>query len=246
MLCVSWEFAILVLFKLSCLDLVVHSNFYIEEAFVSFMGNKEWAHVVSAVLLMFVIYGLRFVLAGEFVSLLQIFVFSFIVIAVPVIAKKGMAYWLDARVEHEIWYFQRFGWKPGARFKKPVPFGLIVPLLFSVLSLGAAKISTFLTYETRALKHRAARRFGHYSYTSMTDWHIGMIGAAGVVSLLLVSIIAYFADFGFLGRMAAYYAFWNVIPFSKLDGTQIFFGSRVLWSVLAVVSLIFAGYAWVL
>ncbi|MFH1425125.1 MAG: hypothetical protein ABIG28_00130 [archaeon] len=210
------------------------------------MESKELAHVAVAVLMMFVVSGLGFVLAGDSFMLMQVFVFSFVVVVVPVVVKKVMAYSLDARVEHEIWHFYRFGWWTESHFKSPVPFGLITPLFFSAFSLGIVKVMTFLTYETRALKHRAAKRFGHYSYTSMTDWHNGLIGATGVVSLLVVSVLAYFGDFGLLGKMAAYYAFWNIIPFSKLDGTQIFFGNRIVWSVLAVICLIFVGYAWVL
>ena len=34
-----------------------------------------------------------------------------------------------------------------------------------------------------------------------------------------------------------------MVPFSKLDGTQIYFGSRVLWSILAVMTLICTMYA---
>jgi len=206
------------------------------------MGKTEWAHVTAAVLLMFVVFSLWFILSGSASGLTQVFVFSIIVVVLPVFAKKGFAYLLDSSVEHEIWEFYRFGWRPHWHFKKPVPFGLIVPLFFTLFTLGFAKVLTFLTYETKALKRRAARRFGAYSYTSMTDWHHGLIGAAGVVALLIIAIIGYFADLGLMSKMASYYAFWNIFPFSKLDGAQIFFGSRVLWSVLAVISFIFALY----
>jgi len=150
---------------------------------------------------------------------------------------------LDANVEHRIWHFQRYGFKPRAKFKKEMPFGVILPLAISIVTLGAAQLMTFLTYETRALKHRAAKRFGFYSYTEMTDSHNGLIGASGVVVLLLISFIAYFPGWEYLSKMAAFYAFWNMAPFSNLDGTQIFFGNRTLWSVLGVIVLIFVLYA---
>jgi hypothetical protein len=207
------------------------------------MVKSELAYVVAAVLLMFVVFSIGFVLSGSAVGLTQVFFFSLVVIVAPVLAKKGFAYLLDSSVEHEVWEFYRFGWRPHWHFKKPVPFGLILPLFFSLFSLGLVKFLTFLTYETKALKHRAARRFGNYSYTSMTDWHNGLIGASGVVTLLMIAIIGYFADWGLLSKMASYYAFWSIVPFSKLDGAQIFFGNRVLWAVLAVICLIFAGYA---
>jgi len=210
------------------------------------MGSTEWAHVFAAVLLMFVVSSLEFIMGGDSSALVGVFVFSIVVVLIPVIVKKATAYSLDANVEHEIWKVYRYGWKPKWHFSSAVPFGLIVPLFFMIFSVGAMKVMTFLTYETRALKHRAARRFGHYSYRSMTDWHNGLIGAAGVVSLLLISLIAYFPGWEYLSKMAAYYAFWNMFPISKLDGTQIFFGSRIVWSVLGAITLIFAGYAFVL
>jgi len=136
--------------------------------------------------------------------------------------------------------------KAVAEFKKEKPFGFYIPLFFTLFSLGLIKVMTFLTYETGALKHRAAKRHGYYSYTEMTDWHNGLIGAAGVVILLLISLISYLTGLELLSKMAAYYAFWNMIPIAKLDGTQIFFGSRIIWAVLGVITLIFALYAFVL
>ncbi|MBU0466429.1 MAG: hypothetical protein KJ718_03385 [Nanoarchaeota archaeon] len=213
------------------------------------MASKEWAQVLAAILLLFVIAGLPSVFRGDALVMTQVFVFSFVIVLASVIAKKAMAYSLDLSVEHRIWHFYRFGIKPKMHFKREVPFGVIVPLFFAVLGVIAKfpfMVMTFLTYEARALKHRAAKRFGLYSYTEMTDWHNGLIGAVGVVVLLVLALIGYFIDFEILAKMAAYYAFWSMIPFSDLDGTQIFFGNKTLWTVLAVITFVFAGYAMVL
>ena len=105
---------------------------------------------------------------------------------------------------------------------------------------------TFLTYETRALKHRAAKRFGYYSFTEVTDWDNGLIGATGIIALLVLSIVGYIMGYELLFKMAAFYALMNMLPISNLDGTQIFFGSRIIWSVLALICLIFGLYAFAL
>jgi len=213
------------------------------------MEKNEIGHVVIAILLLFVIAALPSVTRGDMLVMTQIFVFSFFVIGIPVIARKMMAYALDSDVEHRLWYVFRYGIKPGWHFPKELPFGLIVPVLFAVLGFVARvpmMIMTFLTYEARALKHRAAKRFGYYSYTEMTDWHHALIGVAGIVSVLLVSLIGYLTGLEALSKMAAYYAFWNMIPLSKLDGAQIFFGGRIVYSILVVITLIFVGYAIVL
>ena len=210
------------------------------------MDGHELAHIVAAVLLMFVVAGVTFAIIGDAFGLVQVFVFSVIVIGVPIVVKKTIAYALDADVKHEIWGVYHFGFKPKEHFRKERPFGVIVPLVFSFLGVlirFPLMVMTFLTYETTALKYRAAKRHGFYSYTEMTDWHNGLIGAFGVVSLWLIAMLGYLAGWEFLMKMASYYAFWNMVPVSKLDGTQIFFGNRILWVVLAVISLLFVFYA---
>jgi len=211
------------------------------------MKGRELAHVSAAVLIMFVVSSLAFILGkGALVNVMQVFVFSIIVVGVPVLVKKWVAYFLDSSVEHEIWMVKRFGFRDKDVLKKPIPFGVLLPLILSAMSLGFFKVLTFLTYEPRALKHRAAKRFGFYSYTEMTDWHTGLIGAAGVLVLWVIAIVSYLPGWGYLAKMAAYYAFWNIIPIAKLDGSQIYFGNRILWTVFAVVTLIFAFYAFAL
>lgn len=195
---------------------------------------------------MFVVVGFGFTLIGDSSGLVWAFVFSVIVVGVPIAVKNAVAFFYDASVSHEIWNVYRFGVRPSEHFKKEKPFGVVIPLVFAFLGFlikVPLMILTFLTYETRALKYRAAKRHGFYSYTEMTDWHNGLIGASGVVSLLLVAVIGYLIGFEFLARLASYYAFWSMVPVSKLDGTQIFFGNRIMWVVLAVVTLIFTFYA---
>ena len=210
------------------------------------MKEREWASIFIAVLLMFVVAGLPSIVTGELFFMLQIFVASFVVVILPLLLRKAFAYSLDASVKHRIWHFYRFGIYPGQHFKKEIPFGVVVPLFFAFLGLLAnfsMMVMTFLTYETRALKHRAAKRFGYYSYTEMTDWHNALIGASAIVVLLIISLVGYIGNFEVLAKLAAYYAFWNMIPFSNLDGTQIYFGNRPLYYVLAITTLIFAVYA---
>jgi len=210
------------------------------------MGNES-SGIFVAVLLMFVIFGLETILRGDPLMLFKVFVFSFIVIFSGVLARKIMAYLVDAGVEHRVWHFYRYGIRPRWHFDKEVPFGIIAPLFFTIFSLGYMKVATLLTYETKASKYRAAKRFGHYSYKAMTDWHNGLVGVAGIVVILLIALISYFIPGAeLLAKMCAYYALVNMIPLSNLDGTQIFFGNRILYSVLGVITLIFAAYAFIL
>lgn len=179
------------------------------------------------------------------------FLYAFIILFVAVSAKKTFAFLLESDVEHSLWTLSRWGLHKQDRFKSPLPLGIILPLVISLFSFGAAKLMSVLTYETTPKKTRAVRAFGHtgtYTYVSMTDWHNALIGAAGIVAVLFVAFISYFLPYDAepFARLATLYAFSNMLPLSKLDGTQILFGSRVLYVTLATITVIFTGYAIVL
>jgi len=211
--------------------------------------ESEIAHILIAILILSLVIGFQSIVSQDFPALSTAALFAAIIIILNVGAKKLMASALDSGVEHKIWSFSRYGFKPRSRFKNEFPAGIVLPLIFSVITLGVFKFMALLTYETRALKHRAAKRFGHYSFTEMTDWHNALIGAAGIIVLLVLSLVSYFvpaSNLEFLARMASYYAFFNLLPIGRLDGTQIYFGSRALFAVLAAITLIFSAYSFLL
>jgi len=211
------------------------------------MKEREIAHILIGILVIAMVISISSAIDGNFEFLGTAIIFSAILIGANISAKKIAAHLLDSDIEHEIWNWRRFGFKPGGHLKKSIPMGIILPLIIGIYSLGTIKLLTPLTYETRALKRRAAKRFGAFSFTEMTDWHNAIVGAAGIVAILLVSFISYwYAGLETLSKFAAFYAFSNMIPFSKLDGAQIFFGSRVLWATLAIITLIFTAQAFVI
>ena len=210
------------------------------------MKKNELFSIFIAIIIMSFASSFLYVITGNFSLVPEIIIFSVILVCVPIIGKKITAYTLDCNVEHEVWGVYFFGLKPKQHFKKEIPFGIILPIVLSIFTLGTFKLLTLLTYETRALKHRAAKRFGYYSYTEMTDWHNALIGATGVISLYLLVIVSYVVGFEYLTKLAIYYSLFSLIPISKLDGTQIFFGSRIIWVVLSFISFLMTMYALVL
>lgn len=207
------------------------------------MKKTEVGHIIAAIILLTLVAGISDFFTKGLSSLPSYLGFSAIIILIAVLSKKIMANLLDSDVEHEIWQGDRFGFKPHHHFKTRLPYGILLPIIFSIFSLGSVKLMTLLTFEARALKYRASKRFGFYSYTEMTDWHTALIGTAGILGVLLLSFISYFPGLELLSKLAAFYAFANMIPLSKLDGNQIFFGSRPLYATLAVVTIIFFLYA---
>jgi len=207
------------------------------------MKKREIGHIFVALVVLTLVGGYPLIKSQGINGILTALLFSAIILTVVISLRKFIAYSLDAGVNHELASAQRYGWKPHYYLSKPIPLGIILSLLLSIFSLGTMKFLGLLSYETAALKRRAARRFGYYSYTEMTDWHNALIGAAGIVGALLVSFVSYFPGAEYLAKLAAFYAFSNMIPIGKLDGTQIFFGSRPLYAAMAVITLIFFIYA---
>ncbi len=201
--------------------------------------SREITHSLIAVIILTIVISFSTLIKGDVTPLPAALLFAALIILVSIGSKKIASSSLDAEVEHELWFWSRYGFKPGWHITPRAPFGVIVPLFFTAFSIGIVKCMTFLTYETTALKRRAARRFGFYSFTEMTDWHNALIGAAGIVGILLLAVISYsIPGLEGLPTLSIYYAFWNMIPFSKLDGTQILFGSKVLYTALALITLV--------
>ncbi len=214
------------------------------------MNQKSLISILIALVVLTLVISFEPLRNGDIIVLVlgKSVVFAGLILLFSVGAKKLAAQALDADVEHEVLTWSRYGLKPHQHIKKSLPLGIILPLFLTLFSLGLVKCMSILTYETSALKRRVAKRFGYYSFAEMTDWHTSLIGSAGIASVLLLAFLSYWlaGAISFLDGLSAfatYYAFWNILPFSKLDGAQIFFGSRVLWTALALVTLVFTTYA---
>ncbi|MGV8131362.1 MAG: hypothetical protein ACP5N7_04670 [Candidatus Pacearchaeota archaeon] len=210
------------------------------------MRDKEFSEILIAIITLGFVSGFIELVQGNLKEFMWIVLFGAIIIGTNIVSKKIVASRLDADVQHELWRMERFWFNPSDKLNKGVFAGVIIPVFVAIVSLGTIKLMTILTYETRALKRRAAKRFGPYSFTEMTDFHNALVGSAGIISALLITFITYWlpgSHWATIARLSTFYAFFNMIPFSKLDGSQIYFGSRVLWSVLAIITLIFMMYA---
>lgn len=166
-----------------------------------------------------------------------------IILAVNISAKKFVAYLLDAEIEHRIWEFKRFGFKPQMQLKKAIPAGALFPLLFSFITMGYVKWMACLVFEVKPKTYHAARRHGLYSFSEMTEFHMGLIAVAGIFASIIAAIIAYFFGVSEFAKLSVYYVFFNMFPLGDLDGNKIFFGNIVVWSFLAALVIIAMGYA---
>ena len=178
----------------------------------------------------------------DYLAILIGFLTVLIIMLVSVVSKKGAAYYYEAKIEHSIWMWERFGFKREERFPHPMPLGIIAPVIISVASYGKTLWLAALEFDVYGTSARASKRHGEHRYTEMTEIHIGLIAAAGVTASLIASVIGYLAGFPEFSRLSIYYAIYSMIPIGNLDGSKIFFGSRLVWYTLGIICLIFLGY----
>lgn len=167
----------------------------------------------------------------------------FLVIFINITVKKAAAYYLDAHIEIKPWEMSRWGYKSHHRFKNPFPIGYFLPVITALFTAGYVTWLTPFVFDIKSKTYRAARRFGYYSFSEISELHVGIIAIVGIIVNLIFAIIGYLINFPEFSRFNIYFAFFNIFPFSSLDGNKIFFASRVWWyvlSTLTVVGLFFA------
>ncbi len=180
--------------------------------------------------------------------LMNILIFT-IIIFTCITVKKLVAPHYAIKIEHGMWELQRWGYYERSYFKKPLSFGLILPFFLSIFSLGYIKPFTFFQFdaenipERRLLKARGERKPQRKETINEED--IAYTSAAGFYALILLALIGLFIksflnfDFGTdLAKYSIYYSIWNMIPFSQLDGTKLFFGSIITWIFILIIQVI--------
>lgn len=182
----------------------------------------------------------------NFDMFLKSLIFFAIILIIYIASKKAAAFYLDCREETKIWMFQRFGFSEKNYLKSAFPIGIILPFILTVLSLGWIKWFAVLQSDISGTSTRAVRKHDFYSYSELTEWHLALISAAGVVSMFIVALISYLLNYPELSRLCIYYLAFNMIPIGKLDGTKVFFGSRALFTILWVLTALGLVYAFLL
>lgn len=179
--------------------------------------------------------------------LITVLIFA-IIIFTSIIVKKLVAPYYAIKIEHRVWELQRFGYSEKSYFKKPLPFGLILPFFLSIFSFGYIKLFTFFQFdaenipEKRLLKARGERKPQRKETINESD--LAYTSAAGFYALILLALIGLFIksflklDFGAdLAKYSIYYSIWNMVPFSQLDGTKLFFGSVIAWIFILIIQV---------
>jgi hypothetical protein len=203
----------------------------------------------------------NFSLSLGIVNWFRAFILSFIIYLVYLIANKNAAKLHGAKITFKLWDMDRFWFNKGAKFSRVGLFGIkmksfkagiFIPILFSLFSNGLIKLATIAYTEiTEVSAQRAGKKFKH-----LTDLEISRIHLAGPFACLLLAIILTpLETFNTLADLAKLVAIFSFVPFSKLDGSKILFGSLPLYifglaftitsllliNILPALALIFLG-----
>ncbi len=222
--------------------LLYFKNIYKNQNLSTNMLNKT---ELLNVLLVLISLSLAFLFVKGAQEMIPIILFLLIVIIVNILGKKLTAYFLHANINTRIWHFYRFWFFEKSHLKKPFPIGFFLPLVSSLLSIGYFVWFAVLEFDAVPLKSRISKSIGLYRFTELTEFHIGLIAAFGIIFNLVLAVLAYLLDYSFLARLSIYYASFNLLPMSNLDGTKIFFASKngILWFILSAICAIFLVYS---
>lgn len=200
-----------------------------------------------------------FTIIGTFISFIPLiptnlikiltFILIFIIIIITNLSiKKLIAPYYAIKIEHKDWELIRWGYYERSHFKKPFPIGLTFPFFMAILTLGYLKPFIFFQFDAenipqkRLLKAHGQRRAVRKEVISEED--LAYTSAAGFYALLLLALVGlilkpYFPEFGFnLSKYSIYFGFWNLLPFSQLDGSKLFFGAPIAWVFITLLYLI--------
>jgi len=205
------------------------------------MFKKKEILIISLVIILFaVLSNISTNLLENWKNLLFALLSFSIVILGNIFAKKIAAFYLDSEIEVDIWRTGKHQLFPGRKRLRNFPTGAILPVIIKIIFFPFTAFfwMASLIFEVSPRIFRGARRHGLYTFSEITEYHIGLIAASGIIINLIFSIIGYFLGFPLFSRLNIYYAFFNMLPISELDGNKIFFGSRIIWSFLASLILI--------
>jgi len=206
------------------------------------MISKKEGFVISLIIIILTLSLSLFTtdLFSNWYAVLGILLAVSIIILASVFAKKIMAYLLDSEIEMRIWEVQKYGLSPHQHLKKPFPVGAFLPVISAIILFPFKSFvwMASLVFDVKPRIYKGAKRYGLYAFSDLTEYHFGLIAASGIVINLLLAVAGYFLGFPLFSRLNIFFAFFNMIPISELDGNRIFFGNLLLWSFLGCLVLI--------
>jgi len=197
---------------------------------MSFFSKNE--ALVAAIAALMLGYVLAFTQL-TWISWLSFSGIALIIVLIHIFGAKLSASLLDCSTETQLWTAKRLGFTQLTKFKKPFPLWLFIPLILVWLSFGLIKWIGIITFEVTPLSSRIKMR-----WRELTEWHVALIATGSLVFNILAAIIAKALGYNSFAVFNLIFVLYSLIPASNLDGGKIFFGSRLLWIFMLVLSVV--------
>ncbi len=165
-----------------------------------------------------------------------------IILVINILTKKSIGYYLETKVKTKFWSIYQFGFRKDMHFKKPLPM-LWLPLILTLFTKGFFLWLGVLEFDVEAKAERVSRRHGLYRFTQVTEWHMAWIVVWALTANFIVAIVGYVAGFELFAKLSIYFIAWSTIPIPGLDGSKIFFSSKILWAITFTIAIITLAWA---
>lgn len=204
------------------------------------MNKKELYQIIIGLIIVIFVATFRSIAdQNDLEMIFYLALSAVLVLAINIFAKKFTSHYFETQINHKIWMWQRFGFRREQKLDKPWPMGIILPFLVTILSIGNLFLFTVFEFDIKTTTARVSKRHQWFKYTEITDFHLGLIAASGVIANLLFALIGYILDLPEFARLNIFFALSCMIPFGNLDGTKIFFANKGIWTGLGIITLIF-------
>jgi hypothetical protein len=160
-------------------------------------------------------------------------------------AQKKMAEKHGVRLEYSLWFMEKFWFGEKKRKYGVKPKFYIGVVLSVVLTFISSGLFPFTGLGESKLIEKVAQRTGR-KFKRVTDYETALIYLAGPFALtIFMLILSWLKIFGFeVGNLifiSVMIVLFNLVPIPSLDGSKIFFSSRVIY-VFAFVGMILAYF----
>jgi|GEM_PF-2155356 len=202
-----------------------------------FSRKEVGAFFICAVVLT-IIFGFNdgaetFIFLNWFNNMLMVLFVVLICMVVYVFAQKVAAKSFNAFTVFKVWKISRFRVahkKLNLKNKEAVPLGILVGILLALLSFGKAFWTGIWSNDVDYKSHKRVGR----DKIVITEYETAKIIFAGPAALIVFSVIlTWFLNAGynveFVRNVAFLIGFINMIPLPGMDGSRVFFSSKMMW-----------------
>jgi len=201
-------------------------------------SKKEIKHISLASLVLALVFGFddkapTFVLVHWLSNYFYILILVLIALLVHECAHKLVAKKYNYKTEYSLWEIKRYGFARKAIAAKNIPIGILLALFFiffsAALSNGSllvpfAAVGTFTLIKTKVIGK---------TYSPVEEIKISLAGP--LTNIALAIIFLPFQTFSFINAVLAVY---DLLPLPSLDGSKIFFKSRIIFMFVFILALL--------